>query len=308
MKNIIYLCLTIVTFFFTSCVDDYTDSNPPHLLDAPTLRISNSEGEGNILTTVTKNPYQYGYAATVPYTSPVTYTVSIIDAPGKIGEISVAASIPEYGTATLDDASVAAIQGKEKGDFNFTFTPNADFSEFPDRVLNLVVTVSDSQKNDKGEASPLSTTLTMPVTLAKCTTDDITPGVYMVTAASGELDGGTAYTLDDIVADAGGDIYVQITKVRPGWYTIDEVTGGIWPTYYSTRANPALGVDLCGTEISGHSGAVTTGAGGGAQRKFTINGTLNGDGTIDISWTYVREAGAPPSSYAIGTYTLTFVE
>ena len=84
----------------------------------------------------------------------------------------------------------------------------------------------------------------------------------------------------------------------------NEITGGVWPAFYSGRANPALQVDLCGTTISGREGAVTAGAGSATARIFTIAGTQNGDGTITINWSYARVTGVTPANPAKGTYTL----
>jgi hypothetical protein len=138
--------------------------------------------------------------------------------------------------------------------------------------------------------------------------------MYVVTAASGNLDGGGAYTLEDLEADFGEAIHVEITEDSPGRFTMDEVTGGVWPTYYSGRANPALGIELCGTTIGGIEGEVTAGAGTANARTFTIDGTDNGDGTITITWSYKRndqtqdgEPDTTPANPAMGTYTLTEV-
>jgi hypothetical protein len=304
-KRIYKLILLIMgVFVYTSCVDDYTDANPPHLLDAPTFRVSATGAQ--VLSTVPVNQFQNGYELLLTYDEPVEVTVSVIDAPGKIGDVTATASVPDFATTELDEASVNAAQGKTSGEFKFTIIPNSDIEDRVDLTFNVVITVSDMQKDEKGEASPLTTTMTIPVTLVACLTEGLA-GDYIVTDASGNLDGGTAYTLDDIEADAGvSEIPVTITEVRPGRFTIDEVTGGVWPVYYSGRANPALDVDFCGTDINGHPGAVTAGA--GPFRTFTIDGTDNGDGTITISWSYVRDDAPTPANPAMGTYTLTKVE
>jgi hypothetical protein len=292
-----------------SCVDDFTDANPPAQLDAPTLRLSAS-GSNQKIETVPANAYQNTYVAYQTYDGPVEYTVSVIDAPGKVGAVSVVSSAPENGTLTMDDASVAGLLGQEQGSFKFTFTPSAALPDFADRPLNLVITVTDSQVSQDGEAAPKTTTLTLPTNLVKCLNEEIEEGLYVVTDASGNLDGGDPITLDDLKVDGGVDeILVEVAMDRPGLYTIDEVTGGFWPVYYPGRVNPALQVDLCGTTISGHEGAVTAGEAPGPQRMFTIDGTLNGDGTVNITWSYERVDGiATPADPAKGTYTITKLE
>lgn len=301
------LFLFILGLFFVAgaCVDDYTDANPPTKLDAPTLRIS-AAGSNQKILTVPVNQYQNNYRAYTQYGGPVEFTVSVIDAPGKVATVSVVPSVPDFGAVVLNDASVSSLVGQEAGEFKFTFTPNAALPDQADRSLNLVITVSDSQLNQHGEAGPKTTTLTLPANLVSCVSEQLEEGTYTVTAASGNIDGGAAYTLDDLKADGGVDeILVVITKDRPGLYTMNEVTGGCWPIYYGGRANPELKVDQCGNSIQGHEGAVTAGAAPGPLRKFTINGTLNGDGTVDVTWSYERVDAASPADPAKGTYTLT---
>jgi hypothetical protein len=307
--NKIILYILGLLFVTTGCVDDYTDANPPAKLDAPTLRISAS-GSNQKIFTVPANPYQNTYTALVQYGGPVEFTVSVIDAPGLVGGVTVTPSVPDFGTVTIDDASVAALIGKEKGDFKFTFTPNAALPDMADRSLNLVVDVSDSQLNPDGEAGPKTTRLTMPTNLVKCLNDQLETGLYVVTEASGNLDGGAAYTLDDLKTDGAVDeILVEVSMDRPGLYTIDEVSGGVWPVYYPGRANPALNADLCGNTLSGHEGDLTAGELPGPLRTFTIDGTINGDGTVDITWSYERTDGvATPADPARGTYTMAKID
>lgn len=297
--------LTSILLLAAGCVDDFTASNPKPQLDAPGIIASAPISDNLLVRAVATNPFQNKYEAYVTYGSEAQLTISVLDAPGKVASVSVEPSIPEFGTVKLDDASVATIKGKEKGEFKFTFTPSTTLANTADRSLNLVVTVTDAQLDTKsGESSPLSTTLTIATTLAKgsgCLAQGIEAMTYRVTAASGNLDGAVPYTIEDLEADNGGPALVTVTKVRPGRYTFNEITGGIWPVYYSGRANPALDVDLCGTTIIGHEGAVTA----GGIRKFTISGTLNSDGTITINWSYVRISGATPADPAKGTYTLS---
>jgi hypothetical protein len=308
MKNT-YKLVTLLLLGVMSCVDDYTDANPPAKLDAPTLRMSAS-GSNQKLETVPANAYQNTYVAYQTYDGPVEYTVSVIDAPGKVGAVSVVSSAPENGTLTIDDASVAGLLGQEQGSFKFTFTPNAALPDFADRPLNLVITVTDSQVSQDGESAPKTTTLTLPTNLVKCLNEELEEGLYVVTEAIGNLDGGAVKTLDSLKKEADVDeILVEVSSDRPGLYTIDEVTGGFWPVYYPGRVNPALKVDLCGTTISGHEGDLSAGELPGPVRTFTIDGTVNGDGTVDITWSYERTDGVPtPANPAKGTYTMTKLE
>jgi hypothetical protein len=303
-KTIFFLAL--LSSVLLSCVDDYTEFNDPPRLDAPTLKIS-ATGSNAVVESTMVNNWQKAYQTYVTYDGVSNFTVSVIDAPGKVGNILVENSVPEFGTVTLDQASVEALKGKEQGQFSFTFTPNPDLTDKDkvERPLNFVITVSDMQIDKRGADNPKVTTLTIPTVIAgPCLSTGILTGNYLVTSASGNLDGGEAFTLESLVGDAGSNIVVSVMKDRPGVYTIHEVTAGVWPTYYSGRATPALKVDLCGSGISGREGATVTGAGTVAARTFTIDGQVNNDGTITISWSYVRNDGSTPASPAKGTYTL----
>lgn len=303
--NKIYLFLFGVLTLVTGCVDDYTDANPPGKLDAPTMRIS-AVGSNQKIVRVPTNPYQSDYVAYAQYGGSVEFTVSVIDAPGKVSTVSVVPSVPDFGTVTLDNSTVTSIAGQERGDFKFIFTPNPTLPDQTDRSLNLDINVSDSQLNPNGEPGPKTTKLTVATNLVACLGEQLEEGTYVVTAAEGNLDGGAAYTLDDLKVDGELDeITVTVSLDRPGLYTIDEVSGGVWPVYYSGRANPELKIDLCGTTIQGHEGDVTAGSEPGPLRKFTIDGTLNPDGTVNIIWSYERTDAASPANPAKGTYTLT---
>ncbi|MDQ2658513.1 MAG: hypothetical protein M3Y60_13905 [Bacteroidota bacterium] len=301
MKQALAFIMTLI--LAGGCVDDFRDYNPPVGLDAPVVRVS-TIGSEQMLVQVPVNAYQ---TTPVVYTfyKPVDFTVDVARAKGLVNDVSVSISIPEYGEVSADEASVNGIKGSESGSFKFTFTPNPSLPNMIDRTVNIDVSVADSQLDEDGRAKPVTTTVTIPVTLTTgCFSSTLTPGVYAVTDASGNLDGDAAFTYDDLVADFGEVPTVTITSIRPGLYLFNEVTGGIWPTYYSGRANPSLQLDLCNTTVAGHVGAITAGSGSTA-RKFTLNGTVNEDKTITVAWSYELVNGVTPTAPAKGTYTLT---
>lgn len=304
MKKLLYLTLLIAVV--TGCVDDYTDFNPPAQLDAPHFRVG-ATGSNQLIEAVNTNNWQKTYNAYVLYDEPVTFTVSVVDAPGKVGSVSVTGSVPDFGTITPDEASVNSLIGKEQGEFRFTFIPNPDLTNkaSEDRPLNLVVNVTDMQLDDKGADDPKTTTMTIPTIIGgPCLSAPIPAGNWLVIEASGNLDGGDPFELADLVETAGSQIVVNITRDRPGVYTLDEVTGGVWPVVYDTRAIPELKVNVCGSSITDREGANVAGAGTAAARTFAIDGTVNDDGTITIEWSYVRNDGTTPADPASGTYTL----
>lgn len=305
MKNIACIVIGALMVVFTSCVDDYTDANPPSRLDAPTLRVSAPTADNVLLLSTPVNNYQSEPELIMKYGEPVELTVSVIDAPGEIGAITVTSSIPEYGTVTVDEASTAALQNQETGSFKFTFTPADNFDDESDRSFNIVVTVADKQLDEDGNPAPKTTTMTIPVTLAKCISTTIPAGFYIVTELDANEDGGAAITLDDIEGALGERAVVEITTIRPGLYEFDDVTAGVWPVYYGGRAPATVQIDACNNVLSGHEGAVTAGAGTPVARTFTINGMVNEGGTVTVDWSYVRDDGTTPLIPASGTYTLT---
>lgn len=288
-----------------SCVDDYTDANPRHPLDAPFFRITGN-GSNQVIETIPANAYQSNYRVYAQYGAAVEFTVVVVDAPGRVASVNVVPSVPDYGTITLNESTVSSLVGQEKGEFKFTFTPNPNLPDGSDRSMNLVVSVTDGQLNDTGVSDAKTTVLTLPTNLVSCISDGVEAGTYVVTEASGILDGGTPYTLEDLLTDGEVDeVTVSVEMDRVGLYTIDEITGGVWPIYYSGRANPAVQIDLCGSSFEGHEGSVTAGEEPGPLRKFTINGTVNGDGSITVNWSYERTDADTPVDPAAGSFTMT---
>jgi len=312
MKYIYSLILFCVTAGLIGCVDDYTDYNPPGQKNGPFVMLSASGNDNIVLTS--SQPLNT-YTAYVQYGGgPVEITVNVIDAPGTIGSASVTSSIEEFGTVELDEPSFNAVKGKTSGSFKFTFTPSTTLPTMADRGLNLEVAVSDTQLDSKGKESPVTSTITIPVTLVSgpCLSK-LAAGQYKVTSASGILDGGEAYNEEDLIANsqqafAGDQVVVTITAVRPGVYTISEISGGVVPIVYGWT-NPAVRVNVCGNTITGRTNYLTFGDpledGGDGERTYTVDGTVNTDGTITINWSYVGEDFETPTDAAHGTYTLT---
>jgi hypothetical protein len=322
MKRIIYTVLTAGMLFVAgACVDDYTDANPPHMLDAPTLRLAGTTGNDLIFSTLDgTNIYQKTYAAVIAQAGdPVEFTVSVIDAPGKIGEITGALSVPDFGEVVIDQASANALKGKETGSFKVTFIPSDFGPDYDDGSANVVITVSDTQLDDKGEEAPLTTTLSFPITLRRCLSTSLATGRYIVTEASGVLDDGTTYDENDIhdawaALGGSGSFGVTIARTAPGRYTFNDVTGGVWRALYydfdeevEGRNRPTVGLDLCGNSLYMHD-ELTTIQGTEADpftRKFFADLTVNGDGSINVEWWYeVVGEEDETESPAHGTYKL----
>jgi len=306
MKNRLLQIITLALVGGACTLPDVKKFNPPTLLDGPAYVItpvaSTSNGVANGKTGFNGITIGTSYLA---YGSSTDFSIDVVDCPGKVSDVTSSISVPDYGTVTVDATSLAALKGQTTGETKVTVVAEADPDGLGlDRSCNLVFNVSDSQKDTEANGNPKTASTTWPTVLVRCAWDGLPVGDYQVTAASGNLDGGTAYDLSTIEADNGGPIYVTIAMTRPGLYTMDEVTGGIWPIYYSGRANPLLSVDGCPTQLYGHTGSVTTGAGTTSTRVFTLNATVNNDGTITMTWSYIRTQGTPTNP-AQGTYTLT---
>jgi hypothetical protein len=291
MKKLIQYCTVLSLLATVACVDEFSAYNPPRALDAPVLSVG-STGSNQVLIETVTNRYLKNLTGYVAYGEPIQYSVAVLRAAGKVASVSVAPSVPDFGTVTLNEAGVNALIGKESGEFTFTFTPNPTLVDGDDRAFNLVVSVADAQETSK------VSTISIPVTMVSCVDQTIATGTYTVTQASGNLDGGAPYTLASLETDNGGPVQVSLTKVFPGRYRINEVTAGIWPLYYAARANPEVTLNLCGNTIEGKDTVV------GGLREFTVDGTLNNDGSISITWSYIRIVGTTPANPAMGTYTL----
>lgn len=297
--------ILLVMALFGSCVDDYTDYNPTGRVDAPWLRI-NSASNNQVLVVTPADRFTNELDSYALFGETIEYTVSVVDAPGKFSGVTVTPSIPEFGTATIDEASVAALVGKESGDFKFSFKSNPALVGEIDRSFELIVDVSDSQLDDKGQLSPKVTRITLPVVIQSCIASGIA-GRYRVTAASGTTDGNEAYTLADLKGEAGGDVFVTITEDKPGRFSVNELTGGAYLYFYGLRAR--LKANFCGTAIKNYVGASTLPESDDyPATTFTVTGTLNANGTIDMAWSYAWDDGETPEDPGHGTYTLTPVE
>jgi hypothetical protein len=338
----LYFLLLAVSVVIAGCVDDYTDSNPPGQIDGPFITLSAIDENIDLAVSQPLNKY----TAYVKYGSPVEITVNVINAPGKIGSVSVRSSIEEFGTVALDEASFNAIKGQTSGSFKFIFKPSTILVGTSDRLLNVEVALTDQQLDYKGEESPLTTTITVPITLVSgpCVSSQIAAGQYKVTSATGVLDDGDAYDETDLSANSDGifsgkNVIVTITRNRPGVYTFSEISGGVVPVFYGWTS-PNVRVNLCDNQFTGRTGYLTFGTlldddengiiddylpdndgdgeytegvdGDGIPdndgvRVYTVDGTVNSDGTITVNWSYVTDDPflVDPTPAAHGTYTLT---
>ena len=203
----------------------------------------------------------------------VELTLSVIDCQGGIDSVGVVLS-DTIATAMVDEESLSAVKGKTSGEIKVNVTTDAQIDAETD--LTIDVTLYDGQEpvNWFGKEIPYrkSSTESYDVTVVTCTSTGLA-GVYDAVANGfqGDGDGGKADAYSDLSS------VITITEVRPGMYTIDDMSFGVYPGVYGDDA-PEGNVNLCGTDITDRGDADQYGD------SFTITGTLNGDGTVSISW------------------------
>jgi len=117
-----------ICFLALGCVDDYQDANPPSRLDAPYSYTTSSveEGEDGI-------PAVGG--------EEVTFNVNIVDAPGRLGEISYLFSQGgEVVSSTFD-----AVRGQTSGSFQVVVRAPANLSG----ATTFTMSITDQQSEPK---------------------------------------------------------------------------------------------------------------------------------------------------------------
>lgn len=254
--NKIYVFLLFGMALLPSCVDEYTDANPPRLLDAPAVSvISASE------TTLLSNQ-----------TTEITVVVS--DAPGGIDSVSAMATDElgtSYGTFT---SNASELKGQTKGTINLTYTAPEGYGG----ELEVSVFVFDGQLNHKGEAVNKSSSEQNLTLTILCEAAADYSGTYTA-LANGHFGGGEDETFSDLEST------VIISKEDVGKFTVDDMSFGLYPILYEDTPPPGT-LNICGTMISDNGDTDQY------DDPFTINGMVNEDGTISLSWSNTYGDGA----------------
>lgn len=257
--NKLYLLLFAFTIMFSSCVDEYDEANPPRLLDSPAVSavsVSDTVLQSNETTEI---------------------SVVVSDAPGGIDSVSAVATDAlgtEYGSFT---SNVSELRENEKGTINLTYTAPEGYGG----DLNVTIIVYDSQINYKGdEVNKASTAQTLTLKIL-CEAAADYSGTY-TTIADGNLgdgDGGASETYSDLESS------VIISKKDVGLFNIDDMSFGQYPVLYEDTAPPGT-LSICGTTISDNGDTDQY------DDPFTINGMVNDDGTITLTWSNTYGDGA----------------
>ena len=262
IKNLIFF--PVFLLLFSSCVDDYQDANPPRPLDGPYFTLS---ALGDVLETPANGNF-------IAAGQTISFTLHVIDCPGGIDSVGVSIDEDGTGTAVVDQASLSAVLGSSKGEVLVNFTAVADVAEETD--LAISITLYDGQQPIDWHGSTIdyrkSSMVTYDVTLISCASTGLA-GEYNSVANGffGDGDGGPDASYSDLQAE------IVIAEIRPGLYEIDDMTFGLYPQLYGDDPVPGQ-VNLCGTGITDRGDTDHYGD------PFTITGTLNGDGTVNLSW------------------------
>jgi len=258
----IFILMTLVVV--ASCVDDLEDANPPLPKDGPQFTLGEwagdmieSEEEGLIL----------------PGGGVSQIAMTVVSAEGLIDSVGVTLS-DSVGTASVDQASLAAVRGQKSG----TILVNYEAPEVPSAAIEIVaqITLYDGQEPIEWFGRTLeyrkSSTKSADAFTVVCGSTGLA-GTYSTLANgfTGDGAGGPNVEYSDLPST------VTFTEVRPGLYNVDDMSFGLYPEGYGDVAPPG-NVNLCGTEIS------DTGDVDQYNDPFTITGTLNPDGTVDIQW------------------------
>jgi hypothetical protein len=265
MKKTINIILVILALAgLSSCVDDYMDANPPRAKDGPFFNLTAS---GDVLETPANGNF-IGAGQTL------TLTLNVIDCQGGIDSVGFTMSDTTIGTPVVDQTSLDAVQGAIQGQVVVNYTTPGELDSEVD--LDIDVTLYDGQPTIDWYGREVeyrkSSTETYTVTLVVCTSTGLA-GTYssMANGFFGDGAGGTDGSYSDLATT------ITITEIRPGLYEIDDMSFGLYPELYGDTA-PTGQVNLCGTDISDRGDTDQYGD------PFTITGTLNQDGSVDLTW------------------------
>ena len=265
MKKVKNLIITAVMLtLLGSCVDDFQDANPPRALDGPFFTLS---AGGDVLETAANGNF-------IGASQTIVFTLTVIDCQGGIDSVGVEVNEEDLGTAVVDATSLSSASGNITGEVTVSYTTVSEVLEETD--LQIDITLYDGQEEIDWFGQDIeyrkSATESYDVTLVVCASTGLA-GDFTSVADGNFGDGaggaGTAYT--NLQAD------ISITEIRPGLYLIDDMTFGLYPQLYGDALVPGR-VDLCGVNISDKGDTDHYGD------PFTISGTLNVDGSVNLTW------------------------
>lgn len=170
----------------------------------------------------------------------------------------------------LTEQSVTIPAGQFLGSIPVTvLTGNIDPSEAPDLILTMTTATGATVSSNYGDLT-LAIRVICPSELAG------TYKVFWEYLQTGDGEGGPDQIRTDFVIGAADE--VMFTAAGTGEYLVDDISFGMYPGLYGGAAPSGKIYDACG-EITGDPANVDE-----YSDPFTINGAMNEDGTISISW------------------------
>jgi hypothetical protein len=284
MKILFKITALCLLFAVTSCVDDYTDANPPAKKDGPELYV-NKPATGAITSTRVDN-------SVITYITKgvdITFTGLVPDAPGLLDSVSVILS-DTVGLVSV--TGFDAIKGDEEGEFSIVYTPEPDdgASTFDDNIVSISATVTDAQG------------LTTAPQVTRVRAVACLPSINLQGFWRASSDGVTSDPFADGSVGAGGDfvgletlVQLQIRATggnatvgtnalteQAGTLFITDASFGLWGAQGYTA--PVGRLSFCGTDITGYVGLNAAGTAFSSQGNHAITGQINNDGTITLNY------------------------
>lgn len=274
MKKYIYK-LVVVALITQSCVDDYNDANMAPQLDAP---------YGFVQETLSEDAYyafdveEDDYFNFIKSGSTAQILIEIVDAPGVLDSVAVSLSnivqVDPLGSAS---ASLEGAAGQQTGTVVVSYTAG----EILD-LEQMTVTVFDRQDPPKQTSFVIAPFWTVDATACFPTSRDIDEKVYrstttMVTdSESDPLDEDYPGEIDRLFHVVEFSINSDIGASHPGFMTISDASFGLFELQGFSALEEVV-IEICDGNIVSADGDVAPG----------FSGTINEDGTINITWTTV---------------------
>jgi hypothetical protein len=249
----------IGVFMFAGCVDEFEEAQDPKRLDAPAAFAVLS---GKVVNAENLNEEAYNWVA---LGETIHFDINVADAPGLIEEVRITQE-DEFGIASqIGNTSfdLAPVKGQEKGSFSISYEP----VELGVEVVEIEVLDAQSpQKNFVlNNFDPIRV-------VNGCLSNTNLVGFY--TSVASGFDSETGQNYSNITSTI--EIYIRANGIDfPGYYRMRNGSFGLYTE--QGYGDPIVNIAVCGDTL-------TTGA---APDGIQYAGTVNDDGTIDITWSNV---------------------
>jgi hypothetical protein len=305
MKILNKIATLALFLLVAACVDDYTDANPKPLKDGPEIYVY--PPATGVIKSTRNNPTTGAWEATpIAYVTKgqnASFTVNVVDAPGKLNAASATLS-DTVGTVAV--SGFEPLINQEKGSFSVVYTPRPDDpnSLFDDNIVNMSVSVTDKQaKTTQPNVTRVKAIPCIPAidlagfwraTAAGTTSDDFVDG----SVGAGEQFSNLQSLVRLQIRTTGGNATVGL-NVNVENAAVLNVTDASFGLYGAQGYTPINGrLSFCGNNVTGYVGLNAGGTAFASQGAHTITGTINPNGTITLN----------VSNNFGDTYTVTLVK